>query len=103
MLPRLVTEDFVADAAFVDGSHLFHNVFVDLYYLRELVRPGGLMVIDDWQWPSVATAVHYFEVNTGWLSQAISQATRLRAFRLPDPGVEPNFESFTSFEIHPTP
>ncbi len=31
-LPRLVTEEFVADAAFVDGSHIFHNVFVDLYF-----------------------------------------------------------------------
>jgi predicted O-methyltransferase YrrM len=42
-LPRLVTEGFVADAAFVDGSHVFHNVFVDLYFLRDLVRPGGLI------------------------------------------------------------
>jgi predicted O-methyltransferase YrrM len=66
VLPRLVTEGFAADAAFVDGSHIFHNVFVDLYFLRELVRPGGLIVLDDCQWPSVATAVRYFEVNTGW-------------------------------------
>jgi hypothetical protein len=41
-LPRLLSEGFLADAAFVDGSHIFHNVFVDLFYLRELVRPGGL-------------------------------------------------------------
>ena len=102
-LPRLVTEDFVADAAFVDGSHVFHNVFVDLYFLRELVRPGGLIVLDDCQWPSVATAVRYFEVNTGWRSQAISQPTRLRAFRLPDPRVEPSFESFKPFETDSTP
>jgi len=40
-LPRLVAEGFVTDAAFVDGSHVFHNVFVDLYFLRELVRPGA--------------------------------------------------------------
>jgi predicted O-methyltransferase YrrM len=101
-LPRLLTEDFVADAAFVDGSHTFHNVFVDLYFLRELVRPGGLIVLDDCQWPSVATAVRYFEINTGWRSQAIRQPTRLRAFRLPDPGVEPTFESFKPFEIDST-
>jgi hypothetical protein len=30
-LPRLAAEGISADAAFVDGSHLFHNVFVDLY------------------------------------------------------------------------
>ena len=74
-LPRLVTEGFVADAAFVDGSHLFHNVFVDLYFLRELVRPGGLVVLDDCHWPSVATAVRYFEMNTGWRTSTIDQPT----------------------------
>ncbi len=102
VLPRLVTENFVADAAFVDGSHVFHNVFVDLYFLRELVRPGGLIVLDDCQWPSVAAAVRYFEVNTGWRPQTIGQGTRLRAFRLPDPPVEPSFESFTPFQGEPT-
>jgi predicted O-methyltransferase YrrM len=96
-LPRLVEQSLVADAAFVDGSHIFHNVFVDLVYLRELVRPGGLIVLDDCQWPSVATAVRYFEVNTGWQPEAIAQATRLRAFRLPDPRVEPTFVGFTPF------
>jgi predicted O-methyltransferase YrrM len=96
-LPRMLTEALVADAAFVDGSHIFHNVFVDLYYLRELVRPGGLIVLDDCQWPSVATAVRYFEVNTGWESQPISATTRLRAFRLPDPPTEPAFYDFKPF------
>jgi predicted O-methyltransferase YrrM len=96
-LPRLVGEGFVADAAFVDGSHIFHNVFVDLAFLRELVRPGGLVVLDDCDWPSVATAVRYFELNTGWSPVAIDRPTRLRAFRLPAPPVEPSFESFQPF------
>lgn len=102
-LPRLVAEEYVADAAFVDGSHIFHNVFVDLYFLRELVRPGGLIVLDDCQWPSVATAASYFEVNVGWRPQTIGQGTRLRAFRLPDPRVEPSFESFKPFHGASTP
>lgn len=52
-LPRLASEGFVADAALVDGSHIFHNVFVDLVLLRDLVRPGGLIVLDDCDLPSV--------------------------------------------------
>ncbi len=96
-LPRLVIEGFVADAAFVDGSHIFHNVFVDLAFLRELVRPAGLVVLDDCDWPSVATAVRYFERNTGWQRQPIDRPTRLRVFRLPDPPVEPRFEDFQPF------
>ena len=98
-LPRLLGEGFVADAAFVDGSHIFHNVFVDLFYLRELVRPGGLVILDDCSYLSVATAVRYFEVNTGWEPEPIARPTRLRAFRLPKPRTEPSFESFRPFGL----
>ena len=92
-----MTENFTADAAFVDGSHIFHNLFVDLYFLRELVRPGGLLVLDDCEWPSIATAVRYFQINTGWQPEAIDQQIRLRGFRLPDGRVEPSFEEFKPF------
>ncbi len=51
----MVGEGFTAEAAFVDGSHIFHNVFVDLFSLSELVCPGGLIILDDCQWLSVAT------------------------------------------------
>ena len=97
VLPRLLSDGFLADAAFVDGSHIFHNVFVDLFYLRELVRPGGLVILDDCSYPSVATAVRYFQVNTGWEPEPMPAPTRLRAFRLPNPRTEPNFESFKPF------
>lgn len=94
-LPHLVAEGLRADAAFVDGSHLFHNVVVDLTHLREIVRPGGLIVLDDCEWPSVAAAVQYFERNTGWTP--VEVPGRLRAMRLPDPPVEPRFEDFRPF------
>jgi len=65
-LPQLVARAFTADAALVDGSHRFHEVFFDLYLLRKIVRPGGLIVPDDHWWPSVSTAARYFETNMGW-------------------------------------
>jgi predicted O-methyltransferase YrrM len=65
-LPRLIAEGFSADAAFVDGSHRFHEVFVDLYFLRKIVRAGGLIILDDHWWPSVRTAQRYYETNMGW-------------------------------------
>jgi hypothetical protein len=88
----------VADAAFVDGSHRFHEVFVDLYFLRKLVRPGGLVVLDDHWWPSVAAAARYFERDLGW--QVVPGAfggDRLRGLRLPDQPFEPSFERFKPF------
>jgi predicted O-methyltransferase YrrM len=96
-LPRLLAEGLVADAAFVDGSHIFHNVFVDLYYLQEIIRPGGLIILDDCDWPSVGTAVSYFERNAGWTRESVRAQTRLTAYRLPDPRFEPTFESFVQF------
>src|SRR5687767_15918413 len=94
-LARLTHTGVVVDAAFVDGSHRFHEVFVDLYFLRTLVRPGGLIVLDDTEWPSVATALRYFDVNLGWQRESISG--RLQARRLPAEVVEPPFEDFKPF------
>jgi len=94
-LARLTAGGFTADAAFVDGSHRFHEVFVDLYFLRQLVRPGGLIILDDAAWPSVATALRYFEINLGWRPVPIEG--RLTARRLPDERVEPDFAEFKAF------
>lgn len=96
-LARLTSDGFVADAAFVDGSHMFHNVFVDLYFLSELVRPGGLIVLDDCSWPTVDTAVSYFELNADWQLERGDQETRLRAYRLPVSRVESDFDDFKPF------
>jgi predicted O-methyltransferase YrrM len=106
-LPELVAEGFTADAAFVDGSHRFHEVFVDLYFLRKLVRPGGIVVLDDHWWPSVRTAERYFETNLGWrvVPGAFDAGTvdqpagrpRVQALRLPNPSFEPPFEDFQPF------
>jgi predicted O-methyltransferase YrrM len=106
-LPQLIAEGLTADAAFIDGSHRFHEVFVDLYFLRKIVRPGGIIVLDDHWWPSVRTAEHYFEVNMGWqvvpgafVAGTIDQATgrtRAQALGLPNPPFEPAFERFQPF------
>lgn len=94
-LARLAGDGFAADAAFVDGSHRFHEVFVDLYFLRKLVRPGGLIVLDDASWPSVATAIRYFDLNLGW--QPVRIGGRLTARRVPDQPFEPSFTDFKPF------
>jgi len=94
-LARLVGEGLTADAAFVDGSHRFHEVFVDLYFLLRLVRPGGLIVLDDVASPSVAAALRYFDLNLGW--RPVSIAGRLTPRCLPDEPFEPIFTDFKPF------
>jgi len=64
-LPQLLGEARVFDLAFVDGNHRFDGVFVDLVYLGRLVRPGGIVFLDDYQLPSVPRAVSFFLTNLG--------------------------------------
>jgi predicted O-methyltransferase YrrM len=64
-LPRLVAEGREFDLAYVDGDHRFEGVFLDLYFMTRLVRPGGLVAVDDMWMPAVRTAVAYVEKNLG--------------------------------------
>jgi predicted O-methyltransferase YrrM len=62
-LPRMVSEGREFDLGFVDGDHRFEGVFLDLYYMTRLLRPGGVVVVDDMWMPSVRVAVSYVERN----------------------------------------
>ncbi|MDR6326185.1 class I SAM-dependent methyltransferase [Actinoplanes couchii] len=112
-LARMVMDGVVADAAFIDGSHRFHEVFVDLYYLRKIVKPGGLLLLDDDYQPPVRDAVRYYERNVGFseVPEAFATGSRMniggdataevvrrcRAVRLPDPPFEPSYEDYQPF------
>jgi predicted O-methyltransferase YrrM len=72
VLPRLLSEGRVFDLAFVDGNHRFDGVFVDLVYLRRLVRPGGIVFVDDHQLAAVEKAVSFFVANLGWKVEEVS-------------------------------
>ena len=81
-LPRFLGEDRSFDLAFVDGNHLFDGVFVDLFYLGRLVRPGGIVFLDDYHLPAVARAASFFESNLGWtLEEAAADAHRWAVLR----------------------
>ena len=76
-LPRFLTEGRSFDLAFVDGNHRFDGVFLDLVYLGRLVRPGGIVFVDDYQLPSVARAASFCVTNLGWTSEGVSAANDL--------------------------
>lgn len=41
----------VYDFIYIDGSHLTHDVLSDMVHCFELVKPGGIMWMDDYAWP----------------------------------------------------
>lgn len=74
LLPRFLAEGRTFDLAFVDGNHRFDGVFLDLVYLGRMMRPGGIVMLDDFQLPSVARAAAFFTTNLGWTVDATSPA-----------------------------
>lgn len=50
-LVTLVARGIKADFVYIDGSHLAADVMADAVLSWELLRPGGLMVFDDYLWP----------------------------------------------------
>lgn len=96
-LPRFVAEGRSFDLAFVDGNHRFDRVFLDLVYLGQLVRPGGIVFIDDYQLPAVARAAAFCLTNLGWQSEEVSAADDLHQWAVLRTSLVPDTRSFDSF------
>jgi len=77
-LPRLATEGRSFDLALIDGDHRLEGVFLDLCFADRLVRPRGLVIVDDLWMPPVRLAVAYVERNLDWelLPDAMTRAFR---------------------------
>jgi predicted O-methyltransferase YrrM len=66
VLPRLLGEGRTLDLAFIDGTHRFEGVFLDLIYSGRLLKEGGIVFVDDIQIPGVHRAVQFCVRNLGW-------------------------------------
>jgi predicted O-methyltransferase YrrM len=97
VLPRLLHEDRRFDLAFVDGNHRFDGIFVDLVYLGRLVRPGGILFLDDYHLPGVARAASFFVANLGWRLEEVSPADDLHQWAALRTSVDPDQRPFDHF------
>ena len=66
VLPRLLREDRKFDFGFIDGCHLFDYVFLDLFYLGQLIKMGGIIFLDDYQYVAIRKATSFFVKNLDW-------------------------------------
>jgi predicted O-methyltransferase YrrM len=59
-LPALEAAGRRIDFAFIDGWHTFDYAMVDFFYIDLLLRPGGVLVLDDaWSYPSIRKLARY--------------------------------------------
>ena len=66
LLPDLSRAGRCFDFAFIDGNHRFDHVFVDLFYINQLLKPSGVLVLDDCFSDSVHFACRYVQTNYGY-------------------------------------
>ena len=96
-LPRFLSEGRSFDLAFVDGNHRFDRVFVDLFYLGRLVRPGGIVFLDDYQLPGVARAASFYKTNLGWTLEEVSAPDDLHRWAVLRTSALPDARPFDHF------
>jgi len=64
ILPELAKAGTTIDLALIDGGHGWPSVFVDFCYVYYMLRPGGLLMIDDVQLYSVAELKRFLQKET---------------------------------------
>jgi predicted O-methyltransferase YrrM len=62
-LPRLLSAGVRFGLIYVDGSHLFEEVFVDSFFAARLLEEGGVLAFDDSTNPHVRKALRFVRSN----------------------------------------
>jgi len=80
-LPRLAQErdsPFV-DFALIDGEHNFPNVFLDFFYINYMLKPGGVIMVDDLQIYSCHLLARFLELE--WDFERVLDLGKARIYR----------------------
>jgi len=65
-LPGFLAEGVSIDFAFIDGSHLFDNAFLDFFYVDKMLDEGGYIVFDDIWMPGVRRVASFAVTNLNY-------------------------------------
>jgi hypothetical protein len=62
-LPDLIKLNQKFDLIYIDGSHLFEDVFTDFYFSDKLLSPGGIVLFDDNADPHIHKVIRFIKTN----------------------------------------
>jgi len=65
-LPKLLGAGVELDFALIDGAHLFDCAFVDFFYIDKMLRPEGIICMDDMWLLAIQKVVKFFLRNRGY-------------------------------------
>ena len=97
ILPELQRRGRKFDFAIVDGTHRFEGVFIDLFYLDNLMEPNNVIFLDDYQIPGVRKAVAFFLSNMQWAIEEVSEASEIHQWAVVRTRHEPLERTFKDF------
>ena len=86
--------------AIVDGNHRFEHVFVDLFFLGRILKPGSLIFLDDMQLLGIKKAVSFFVKNLEWKIEKEAHSSKYHKWavlRTRPEALERSYDSFTDF------
>jgi predicted O-methyltransferase YrrM len=97
ILPELQQQGRKFDFAIVDGTHRFEGIFIDLFYLNNLMAPSSVIFLDDYQIPGVRKAVAFFLSNMQWAMEEVSEASETHQWAVVRTRHEPLERTFKDF------
>ncbi len=65
-LPELVQRNIIVDFAFIDGWHTFDHTLVDFFFTDKLLRVGGIVILDDTDWPAISKLASFVTSNRSY-------------------------------------
>jgi hypothetical protein len=63
------------DLALIDGAHRYPFPIIDWHYFSRVLRPEGLMLVDDIQIPSVGLLIEYLKQDADWRLEEVTGKT----------------------------
>jgi predicted O-methyltransferase YrrM len=63
ILPKLAERGERFDLIYIDGYHLFENVFVDMYYSLKILNDGGILLFDDCADKHIKKVIRFMAAN----------------------------------------
>lgn len=72
ILPNLANEGKRYNLIYIDGYHIFENVFIDMYYSIKLLEAGGILIFDDCADKHVKKVIRFINANLSGFMQEFS-------------------------------